>query len=57
MALVRTVEVAELKPQPREQAFKRPSRDRLLASLGERSLHKQIERADQRRRLRGSGIR
>lgn len=56
MALVRTVDVAELKPQPREQV-QRPSRERLRASLGERSLHKQIEQLDARRRLRGTGIR
>lgn len=57
MALVRTIEVSELKPQPREQAVQRPSRERLRASLGERSLYKQIEQLDARRRLRGTGIR
>lgn len=50
----RTVEVSELKPQPREHTSQRQTRDRLRASLGERTLAKQIDRADAaRHRKRG----
>lgn len=62
MALVRTIDVTELKPQRREEAIQRPpretlQRERLRASLGERSVHKQIERAESHRHLRGTGAR
>jgi hypothetical protein len=55
MALVRTVDVTELKPQPRENVAQsqRHAADRLRASLGERSLAKQLDRAEARRRARG----
>lgn len=55
MALVRTVDVTELKPQPREIVVKRPTRERLRASLGERALQKQLERLEGQRRSRGLG--
>ncbi len=54
MALVRTVDVAELKPQPRENVNVRHSAERLRASLGERSVAKQLDRLEARRRPRGS---